>query len=269
MGEFTPQELTAVDLAISALLLILAGGLSIVFQLGLTRSIIIAAARMTVQLLLVGLLLQYLFDVDSPWLVALVALVMLGFAGYEVTQRQQRKLAGLWMYGLGAGTMCMAAVLVTLFALSTPLKPDPWWEPRYVIPILGMMLGNVMVGVSLGLSTFLNAIMRERHVVESRLALGHTRYEACSTLTREALTSGLTPIINSMAATGVVSLPGMMTGQILAGADPVQAVKYQLLIMFLIGGATSIGVILAVFGALYRVTDARHRLRLERLITLP
>ena len=73
------------------------------------------------------------------------------------------------------------------------------------------------------------------------------------------------PIINSMAATGIVSLPGMMTGQILSGVDPTEAVKYQLLVMFLIGGATGLGVLLATFGSVWRLTDERHRLRLERL----
>ena len=83
--------------------------------------------------------------------------------------------------------------------------------------------------------------------------------------TRRALRSGFMPIINAMAATGVVSLPGMMTGHILSGVDPAEAVKYQLLIMFLIGGATGLGVLGAVLGSVWRLTDQRHRLRLDRL----
>ena len=262
---FTPQELDVLDLAVAATLLLISAGVSVVYKLGINRSLVIATVRMVAQLALIGLVLQYLFAVSNPFLVGLVAVVMLGFAGYEIAQRQTRKFKGFWTYGLGAGTMTLAAVLVTVFALSTQLRPDPWWEPRYVIPILGMILGNVLTGVSLGLSTFLNTVARERHAIEARLALGHTKAEALSTQVQDALRQGLMPIINSMAATGVVALPGMMTGQILAGADPVQAVKYQLLIMFLIGAATTLGVIMAVFGALYRITDARHRLRLDRL----
>jgi len=83
--------------------------------------------------------------------------------------------------------------------------------------------------------------------------------------TRKALTSGFMPIINAMAATGIVSLPGMMTGQILAGVEPTQAVRYQLLIMFLIGGATGLGVLMAVLSGVWRLSDDRHRLRLDRL----
>ena len=95
--------------------------------------------------------------------------------------------------------------------------------------------------------------------------LGATRQAAAAPVTREALRSALMPVINSMAATGVVSLPGMMTGQILGGVPPVEAVKYQILVMFLIAGGTGLGAVTAVLGGLYRLTDGRHRLRLDRL----
>jgi putative ABC transport system permease protein len=133
------------------------------------------------------------------------------------------------------------------------------------IPLLGMILGNTMSGVSLGLNTLTTAATRERNAVEARIALGATRWEALGTVMRQAMRSGLIPIINGMSATGLVSLPGMMTGQILAGIDPKEAVKYQLLIMFLIAGATGFGVLGAVIGGVYRLTDERHRLRLDRL----
>ena len=95
--------------------------------------------------------------------------------------------------------------------------------------------------------------------------LGASRRAATAPVTREALRSALMPIINSMAATGVVSLPGMMTGQILGGVPPAEAVKYQILVMFLIAGGTGLGAVTAVLGGVYRLTDGRHRLRLDRL----
>jgi putative ABC transport system permease protein len=161
--------------------------------------------------------------------------------------------------------MLMAAGLVTLFALSTAIRPDPWHDPRYAIPLLGMVLGNTMTGIALGLDTLSTGLAHERAGVEARLALGATRWEATRPLVQRALRSGLMPIINSMAAAGIVALPGMMTGQILAGADPVDAVEYQVLIMFLITGGTVLGAVTAVFGGVARLTDARHRLRLDRL----
>jgi putative ABC transport system permease protein len=186
-------------------------------------------------------------------------------AGYEVRSRQERALRGFWGYGLGAGTVMLAAALVTVFALTMQLKPEPWYAPRYAIPLLGMILGNVMTGVSLALNDIGLTVARERSAIEAQLCLGASRWTALRPVTRRALRSGFIPIINAMAATGVVSLPGMMTGQILAGVDPTQAVRYQLLVMFLIAGATGCGVYMAVFGSLTRLTDDRHRLRLERL----
>ena len=161
--------------------------------------------------------------------------------------------------------MLLAASLVTIFALSTQVRPDPWYDPRYVLPILGMILGNTMTGISLGLHTLTTGAVRRKAAIEARIALGAERLNAFLPVAREALKSALMPIINSMSATGLVALPGMMTGQILAGVEPVQAVKYQLLIMFLIAGGTGLGSVAAVLAGVYRLTDDRHRLRLDRL----
>ena len=195
----------------------------------------------------------------------LAALVMVLFAGREIMARQERRLAGFWSYGLGTGCMLIAASLVTLFALTTQVSPEPWYHPRYALPLLGMILGNTMTGISLGLHTLTAGLVRERAAVEARLALGATRHQAVLPVTRSALRSALMPIVNSMAATGLVALPGMMTGQILAGAEPAQAVRYQLLIMFLIAGATGLGATAAVLAGVLRLTDRRDRLRLDRL----
>lgn len=260
-------SLTPLDLALAAALLLINGALSIRLKLGVTRSLAVAATRMVVQLLLVGLILRYLFELKSPWLTLGVVVIMIGFAGYEIMSRQDRKLTGLWSYGIGVSTMTFAAVTVTLLALSTQLRPDPWWDARYAVPILGMLLGNAMTGISLGLNNLLNAVARERWAVEAQIALGFPRDVALRPFIRRALRTAIMPTVNSMAATGVVSLPGMMTGQILAGADPVEAVKYQILIMFLIGGSTGIGAVTAIYGAAFRVTDSRHRLRLDRIVS--
>jgi putative ABC transport system permease protein len=253
------------DLALAALLVVLNGGLSLALQLGLARQLAIATLRMIVQLLLVGLVLEVLFSLVSPLWTGLAALAMLLFAGREIMARQERRLTGFWAYGLGTSCMLVAATLVTIFALVVQVNPDPWYHPRYALPLLGMVLGNTMTGISLGLHTLTTGLTRDRAAVEARLALGATRYEAVLPVSRAAMRTALMPIINSMAATGLVALPGMMTGQILAGADPVEAVKYQILVMFLIAGGTGLGAMSAVMAAGHRLTDARHRLRLDRL----
>lgn len=122
-----------------------------------------------------------------------------------------------------------------------------------------------LTGVRLGLNTQTSTLIRERTAVETRLMLGADRYEALLPVTRAALKAALMPIINPMAASGLVALPGMMTGEILAGADPAEAIRYQILVMFLIAGGTSIGATGVVLAGGRRLTDSRHRLRLDRL----
>ncbi|MGI9334197.1 MAG: ABC transporter permease [Gammaproteobacteria bacterium] len=258
-------ELSYVDLLVAASLLLVNAGLSAWLDLRLERQLIVAGVRMVVQLFLIGLVLETLFEFASPWLVGLVAIFMVAFAGREIAARQKRRLKGWWRHGLGAGPMLLAGALVTVFALSVQIRPEPWYDPRYAIPLFGMILGNAMTGISLGLNTLTSVVAREKASVEAQLMLGADRFQATRPIGREALTSGFMPIVNAMAATGIVALPGMMTGQILAGVDPTEAVKYQLLIMFMIGGATGLGVLLAVLGGIWRLTDDRHRLRLDRL----
>src|SRR5436190_7922155 len=241
------------------------GALSVALHLRLERQLAIATLRMLVQLVLVGYVLTFLFTVVSPFWTALAAFIMVLFASREIVVRQKRRLRGLWTYGLGAGCTLLAAGTVTMFSLLTQLHPEPWYHPRYALPLLGMILGNTMTGISLGLDVLTNGLVQERAAVEARLALGAHRYTALLPVVRDALRSGFMPTINAMAAMGLVALPGMMTGQILAGADPVDAVKYQLLIMFLISGGTGLGTLAAVLAGAYLLTDNRHRLRLDRL----
>ncbi len=259
-------RLDTLDLVLAGLLLLINGGLSLWLRLGLERHLAVAALRMVVQLLAVALVLRVLFATVSPWLTAGVALAMILFAGREIAARQARGFTGWWSYGLGVSCMAMAAVAVTLFALTTQIQADPWYHPQFAIPLLGMVLGNTMTGIALGLDSLTSGVGRERAAIEAQLALGATRFQALRPLMRDALRSALMPTINAMAAAGLVHLPGMMTGQILAGMEPVEASKYQILIMFLIAGGTGLGAVAAVFGGALRLTDERHRLRPDRLV---
>ena len=260
-------QLAYSDLILPALLVVMDGALSLVLQLKLERQLAIATVRMVIQLVLVGYVLTFLFTAVSPGWTALAAFIMVLFASREIVVRQKRRLPGLWSYGLGAGCTLLSAGTITMFSLLTQLHPEPWYHPRYALPLLGMILGNTMTGVSLGLDVLTNGLARERAAVEACLALGGTRYQALLPVMRDALRSGFMPTINGMAAIGLVSLPGMMTGQILAGVEPIDAVKYQLLIMFLIAGGTGLGTLAAVMGGGRLLTDHRHRLRLDRIAT--
>lgn len=259
-------SLTVWDLAAVSVFVLLSGLLSLRLSLGIERQLLVAAIRMVVQLSAVGAVLTLLFSVATLSWTLLMALVMVLFAGREIVARQHRRLAGWWGYGLGTATMTIAAATLTLVALIGAIRPEPLYDPRYAIPLFGMLLGNAMTGISLGLDTLTTTAIRERAAIEARIALGATRFEALRPAMQEAMRRGFMPMINAMAAAGVVSLPGMMTGQILAGVAPAEAVRYQLLIMFLIIGATGLGLLFAVLGGAWRLTDHRHRLRPDRLV---
>jgi uncharacterized protein (TIGR00245 family) len=171
------------DLAAASILVLVNASLSIIFKLRFHRSLLIAAIRMVVQLALVGLVLTTLFSVVSPLWTGLAALAMVLFAGHEAAQRQDRPLSGWWSYGLGTGSMMMSSVLVTVFALLTALRPNPWYDPRYAIPLLGMILGNCMTGVALGLDTLTTSLVSRRAGVEAQLMLGATRQRAVAPVT--------------------------------------------------------------------------------------
>ncbi|NVK17550.1 MAG: iron export ABC transporter permease subunit FetB [Methylocystaceae bacterium] len=258
-------EIGYMELALGSLLLLIHGLVSLWYRVGTTLPLLIAAIRMVVQLSLMAYVLQFLFKAPSPFWTVLAVIVMMIFAGYEIIARQKRRIDGWWGYGIGTSSIFMAATLVTGFALIVQVKPEPWYEARYAIPLLGMVLGNTMTGISIGLTTLTNSLKQERDAVETRLALGHSRFQACQNVVRHALHTGLIGIVNSMSAAGLVFIPGMMTGQLMAGADPIEAAKYQALIMFMIAGGTALGTTFAVFLGVYRLTDDRHRLRLERL----
>lgn len=253
------------DLTLAAGLVLLLALMSWRLRLGVERRVLVAAARSLVQLVLLGLVLDVLFELRSlPWIGALT-LVMLTVAGWEVMARQQRRYRGPWGIGIGTLSMFLSSFSVTLLALLVVIRVEPWYQPQYLIPLLGMLLGNTMSGIAIALDNLTRHAWDGRGRIEARLLLGADWDTAIADIRRDALRSGLIPIINAMATAGIVSLPGMMTGQILAGSPPLEAAKYQLLIMFLIAAGTGLGSVAAVWIGSRRLFDERQRLRLDRL----
>jgi putative ABC transport system permease protein len=258
-------RLSVLDLTLAAGLLIVLAGVSLTARLGVAKQLVISGARMVVQLALIGFVLEALFaDAGLIW-VALMAAAMVAVAGYEVFARQQRGLRGWSGYLIGAVALFVSSLAVAVMALTVFIQAEPWYRPQYAIPLLGMLLGNTMNGIALNLDRLTEGAWQRRHAIEAQLMLGFDWAQAIAPLRRESMRAGLIPIINAMAAAGVVSLPGMMTGQILAGTPPAQAVKYQILIFLLITVGTGLGMLLANRIAAGRLFDSRSRLRLERL----
>jgi putative ABC transport system permease protein len=257
------------DLALAASLLIINGAISIAFGLKLERSLALAAIRMVVQLTLVGFVLRFVLEQTSPAWTVLIALIMVLVAGFELYQRKGQPGGGWRAYGLGNATLLLVGGLATLYAVAVVVRPSPWYAPRYVLPILGMVLGNTLTSVSLALQAMSQGALRERNAIDARIALGATRFEAFAGVLQPALRAATTPLLNTMAVAGVVALPGMMSGQIMAGADPAEAAMYQIMILFVLAGASALGALAAALGSVVLMTDRRHRLRLDRFGAAP
>jgi putative ABC transport system permease protein len=256
-------HLTYGDVMTAAALVLVAGCVSLGFALGLERRLAFASLRTVVQLLLIGYVLRWVFAVENVLVVLPILVLMTLAASRAAVQRIQRRYDGLTTDAFI--TLLFCGFVVTFFAANGIVGIDPWYDPRYVIPLLGMVLGNGLTGISLCLDDILERLETQRSLVEEDLAAGATRWEAARDPLRESVRRGMVPIINSMSVVGIVSLPGMMTGQILAGESPLEAVKYQIMIMFMIAAATSLGCMGAVLIAFRRLFNDRHQLRVDRI----
>ena len=261
----TAISLSPQDLATAGALVAFDAALSLALRLRLHRQVLIAAARMVVQLVVVGYLLRLIFALKNPLATLAIVLVMAGVAAREIAVRPERKFRGVSGLALSAGAVAVATTVTLGLALATAIRPTPWYDPRYAVALVGIILGSVLNAGSLSLDALLSAVGRERAAIEAQLALGAPFRTATAPLLREAVRRGLLPIINQMSAAGVITLPGIMTGQILAGLDPLEAVKYQILLMFLLAGASGLTALTIAYAAIRRLTDDRQRLRLDRL----
>jgi putative ABC transport system permease protein len=259
------QQLQPLDLVLASSLLLLDAGISMALCLGIHRQLLWASMRMVIQLLIVGSILEMVFSVRSPVATVSIIFVMILAATHELTCRPSPKLRGWQGYRMSAITMSLSSIITVLIALLTAIRPTPWYDARYAIPLMGIVIGNVLTSASLGVDTFLSGLIQARGSIEAQLALGQTIKHALAPLMRDAIKKGLMPIINQLSATGLITLPGIMTGQILAGAKPIEAVKYQILFMCLLSGGGGLAAVISVYLAAHTVTDDRHRLRLDHL----
>ncbi len=263
MNPRGPIHLDLWDVALASTLLVANAALSLVLRLGLGRRLAIAAVRATVQLVLLGYVLVPVFTLAHPAPVLLIAAVMVILAGHEAVARSPRRWPGIHLDA--AVALALGAGVAVTFGTLLVVGATPWWQPRYFIPLCGMVLGNSLTGLSLGLDRLLAAFDEGRDAIEVRLALGASRWQAVRPAVVEALRTATTPILNVMSAVGIVTIPGMMTGQLLGGVAPEQAALYQVVILFMIAGAVALASGSMVVAGALRVFDADHRLRVERI----
>jgi putative ABC transport system permease protein len=257
------QNLSLLDVAIATLLIVVNGAVSAALSLGLGRRPALAAVRTVVQLLAIGYVLGWVFAYARWYVVLPVMLIMTVVAGFGGASRGAHSYAGQRADSIVS--IWVSAWLVAAVGLFAVIRIHPWYEPQYAIPILGMILGNTLTGVSLAVERMAEELTARRDRVDMALALGATRWEAAQGPARQAVRAGMIPTLNQMAVVGVVSLPGMMTGQVLAGQSPLQAVRYQIVIMFLIAASSALGTVGAVLLTYRRLFSADHRFLATRL----
>ncbi|MDF1553280.1 MAG: iron export ABC transporter permease subunit FetB [Deferrisomatales bacterium] len=245
------------ELALASSFLLVAAGLSLALSLGLVQDLLVAAGRTYIQLLALGFVLRWVFGVGSPWLVVGILALMIVVATHTALSRVRHRPPGLFLSGLGA--LLLTGITVTLAVTGLIIRVEPWYLPRYVIPLGGMVIGNAMNGVAVSLERLFHDLSGREAEILALLALGATPWEAVRPSARTAVRSGLIPTINSMSAAGIVFIPGMMTGQVLSGTDPRIAAAYQIVVLLMIAAATAGASILAVVTGYRRVFDDEAR----------
>lgn len=217
---------------------------SLYYHLKLERDLFVGVIRTFAQLLAMGYLLNILFGLDNAFLVLTVYVIMTVISVHIVYGRVKEKQVAYFAPTTLA--VMISYSLITIIVTKVIIGADPWWSPQYFIPIGGMVAGNSMNALSLTLERFFSELRSKRDQVEMYLCHGADYKEATEEIFRTSLRAGMIPAINSMMSVGLVSIPGMMTGQILAGADPQEAVRYQIVVMLMIVGSTALASILVL-----------------------
>ena len=232
-------NLDYINLAITLLMVGVAITFSVVEKLKEELNIIIATIRTAVQLLAVGFVLGHVFSSDL-WYVVLGTLIIMNlFAGFD----SARKIGNFKAFTMVTLSISISATITLSILIFLVIRPTPWFEPAYLVALGGMVLGNTMNACSLFLGHLKEDLSNRRGEVEGLLALGATARQAGIMSIRAALRQAITPIMNSMMVVGIVFLPGMMVGQLsVQGVLPIQAAKYQIMVMYMILGATSMSV---------------------------
>ena len=214
-------------------------------QIRHTSEILLASVRMTIQLVAVGFVLDYIFANQNPLYSLGILLIMEIFAIYNIYGRVDGEISKE-LKGIIAGSMLLGTSISIFFFLLIVVRLDPWFRADYFIPLSGMLIGNSMTGISLGVNHLINGFRDNKDLIENYLMLGSEPETAVKEISNRAFYNAVLPTINSMMGMGIVFLPGMMTGQILAGASPLIAIKYQIAIMMGILGSVTLTVFFMV-----------------------
>ena len=236
-------EISYLNLSFAYAFLILILVLSYKTKIGREKEIVIASVRMSLQLILVGYILTYVFKNPNPFFTVGLLIIMGFFAVENIKKRVKGNLSKEFKLIITL-SMWLSSIACLSYFVFIVIGISPWYNPQYFIPLAGMIFGNSMNGIALGASRMVKGFEEQRLKVETALQLGATASKASRHIIRDAFDNALMPTISSMLGMGIVSLPGMMTGQILAGNSPLVATRYQIGIMLAIAGSVALGSIL-------------------------
>ncbi len=239
-------KLDLLDLGLALGMMVLAIGLSAWQQLGLEWTLAIATGRTLLQLLVVGYILAFIFALNNPWAVLAILLVMVSIAAIVARNRIGKKIPHV--LPLVWGAIFISTALTMSYTTLLVVQPQSWYEPQYLIPIGGIILGNSMNGAAISGERLVSTINASHLEIETHLSLGATPQQAVNKYRTEAIKAGLIPTINAMMVVGIVTLPGIITGQLLSGVDPLDAASYQILVMFMLTFANLITALLVTQG---------------------
>ncbi len=230
-------EISFLQLLFALLFVLVAQGASFVYHLGLNRDITVGTLRTFAQLFLMGYALTFIFRLENVWFTLAIFAVMAVSASFIIRGRVKEKQVPYMLPTFL--TMFISYFTVAIFVTGLVVGASPWWEPRYFLPIGGMVIGNSMSALAISLERLFREMRQQKNLIETHLSLGANYREASAEIFRNAVTAGMIPSINAMMGVGLVFIPGMMSGQILAGADPLQAIRYQIVIMLMLVGSTA------------------------------
>ncbi|MEI5993470.1 ABC transporter permease [Candidatus Enterococcus mansonii] len=249
------------DLAVNDLSLLFAGMLVIVAllisykeKLGFTKDIIISVCRAIIQLIAVGYLLKYVFQVDNKILTVVMAGIIIINAALNANKRSDHLKKGFLISFIAIA--CSTGITISVLVLSGAIR----FIPSQIIPISGMIASNSMIAIGLCYRNMDSLFHDQRQAVLEKLALGADSKLASQSIVRASIRTGMAPTIDSAKTVGIVSLPGMMSGLIFAGVDPVHAIKYQIMVTFMLLSATSIGSVIATYLAYKSYYNERKQL---------
>ncbi|MEQ8197067.1 MAG: iron export ABC transporter permease subunit FetB [Clostridiaceae bacterium] len=210
------------------------------------KLILLSSIRMTLQLILTGYILIYVFKYPNVIITIVILLVMETFSVMNIIKTHKANLTGFLKKSILI-SMFAGSISTLLFFIIFVVKNPPWYSPQYFIPLSGMFIGNSMTGLSLAVSRLITGMDKDKNLIETYLMLGASPKRACKDIVNTAFDSAILPTVNSMLGMGIVFLPGMMTGQILSGSSPLVAIKYQIAIMLGILGSVSITVLIFLY----------------------